>query len=89
MTTSSTTAVIQHADFTPSQIGPIDDTGVPISCNQLSTDISDTGMVLVGQVPVIFNPPAGQDVMLSLHFPCVEATVKPTPTARPTSTPKP
>lgn len=89
MTTSLTSAVIKHADFSQAQIGPIEDMGTPISCDQISSHkfASDTGMVLVGQVPLIFDA-AVPDSVLSLHLPCVEATVhKPTNTPRPTATP--
>lgn len=70
MTTSSTTATIKHADFSQSQIGPIDETGASIPCDQFSSPQRANGLVMDGQVPIIFNPPSSHDVILTLHLPC-------------------
>jgi hypothetical protein len=87
LTTSSTTAEIDHADFSQSQIGPRVETGASIQCDDISSH-SATGLDLEGQIPVIFNAPSFQDAILSLHMPCVDSpTPKPTATERPTRTP--
>ena len=69
MTTDSTTAEIDHADFSQAQIGPIEEDGAPIQCDQISSDMA-TGLVMDGQVPLIFHPPSSHDVILTLHVPC-------------------
>jgi len=79
MTTSSSTAVVAHADFSEAQIGPIEETGTTVRCGQLGTK----KLVLAGQVPVIFNPPSSHDVILTLDLP----SGFPTKTERPTRTP--
>ena len=81
MTTDSTTAEIDHADFSQAQIGPIEEDGAPIQCDQISSDMA-TGLVMDGQVPLIFHPPSSDDVILTLHVPCGAS-----PTPFPTRTP--